>query len=212
MAQVVWLTRHGNRQDFVDPDWTKTAERPHDPALSPDGIEQAKRLGQRLRGEGIEHLFASPFLRCVETAHHVAEVIDLPIYLEPGVAEWMNTEWFPTFPRTLPPEVLAEQFERVDLSYSPRAFPDYPETEEAAMERAGRTARELADAYERPILIVGHGVSVAGAASGLVEGVSIQSCALCSLFKIVRERQSWTMEVTGDVSHLDEAKAADRFS
>ena len=212
MAHTVWLTRHGNRQDFVDPDWKKSAERPHDPALSPDGIEQAKKLGRRLEGEGIAHLFASPFLRCVQTAHYVAEALDLPIYLEPGVAEWMNREWFSTFPQTLQPEALAKQFARIDTSYSPRAFPNYPETEEEAMGRAGRTARSLADAYGRPILIVGHGVSVAGAASGLVDDARVQECALCSLFKIVQNGGSWMMELAGDVSHLDEAAAADRLN
>ena len=212
MAQIVWLTRHGNRQDFVDPDWPKTAERPHDPGLSPDGIQQAKHLGRRLEGEGIAHLFASPFLRCVQTAHYVAEALDLRIYLEPGVAEWMNTEWFPAYPETLRLEQLAERYDRIDLSYSPRAHPDYPESEEEAMNRAGATARALADTHRRPILIVGHGVSVAGAAAGLVEDARVEECALCSLFKIVRDERAWMMELTGDVSHLDEAAAADRFN
>ncbi|PSQ85633.1 MAG: histidine phosphatase family protein [Bacteroidetes bacterium QH_2_63_10] len=46
--QTIWLARHANRQDFVDPDWAKTADRPHDPALSTDGMGQARKLGRRV--------------------------------------------------------------------------------------------------------------------------------------------------------------------
>jgi hypothetical protein len=41
MTQIVWIARHGNRLDFVNPEWFNTAERPYDPPLSEDGIEQA---------------------------------------------------------------------------------------------------------------------------------------------------------------------------
>ena len=66
--RTVWLVRHGNRQDFVDRSWRETAARPHDPPLSADGREQARETGRFLAGEPIDHLFASPFLRAVETA------------------------------------------------------------------------------------------------------------------------------------------------
>ena len=49
--QTIWLCRHGNRIDFVDPSW-----KGDDPHLSADGIIQAKETGLRLKGEGIEHL------------------------------------------------------------------------------------------------------------------------------------------------------------
>jgi len=40
------------------------------------------QLGQRLKREDIAHIFASPFLRTVQTANQVAEALDLPIKLE----------------------------------------------------------------------------------------------------------------------------------
>jgi len=42
------------------------------------------QLGQRQR-EGIAHIFASPFLRTVQTANQIAEALDLPIKLESGL-------------------------------------------------------------------------------------------------------------------------------
>ena len=46
--QTLWLTRHGNRLDFVDAGWYLTAKRPYDPPLSAEGRSQAKALAQRL--------------------------------------------------------------------------------------------------------------------------------------------------------------------
>ncbi|HEY9706683.1 MAG TPA: histidine phosphatase family protein, partial [Oculatellaceae cyanobacterium] len=98
MTQTVWIARHGNRLDFVNPEWFNTAERPYDPPLSEDGLIQAKQLGQRLVGEGIIHIFASPFLRTVQTANQVADALDLPIKLEFGLCEWLNPAWMKTDP------------------------------------------------------------------------------------------------------------------
>lgn len=61
MSQTVWIARHANRLDFVNPDWFLTAERRYDPPLSEDGIVQAQQLARRLKPENIAHIFASPF-------------------------------------------------------------------------------------------------------------------------------------------------------
>ncbi|MGK7892391.1 MAG: histidine phosphatase family protein, partial [Xenococcus sp. (in: cyanobacteria)] len=37
MKQTVWIARHGNRLDFVNPEWFNTATRRYDPPLSEDG-------------------------------------------------------------------------------------------------------------------------------------------------------------------------------
>jgi len=49
MPQPVSIARHGNRIDFVNPDWFLTAERRYDPHLSEDGHVQAKQLANRLK-------------------------------------------------------------------------------------------------------------------------------------------------------------------
>ena len=50
-GKAIWIARHGNRADIVDPTWRLRAARPHDPPLSPDDVEQARKLGRRLKGE-----------------------------------------------------------------------------------------------------------------------------------------------------------------
>lgn len=214
MAQTVWLARHGNRIDFVNPEWFKTAERRYDPHLSDDGVVQAQQLAQRLKGESITRIFASPFLRTVQTANQVAEVLDLPIQLESGLSEWLNPIWMTETPEKLSLEALAELFPRIDLGYTSRVVAEYPETAEQALERSGKTARILVDEFPEDILLVGHGASVMGATMGLVGGISKSevNAALCCLVKIVRQDGEWVMELNGDTSHLSKTEKVIRFN
>src|SRR5919202_5130660 len=128
MSQTVWIEKQENRLDFVNPEWFNTAERPYDPPLSEDGLIQAKQLGQRLVGEGIKHIFASPFLRAVQTANPVAEALDLAIKLESGLSEWLNPAWMKTEPERLSIDALQEQFPRIDPSYTSLVIEQYQVT------------------------------------------------------------------------------------
>lgn len=210
MSQTVWIARHGNRLDFVNPEWFNTAERPYDPPLSEDGIEQAQRLGQRLVGEGIVHIFASPFLRTVQTANEVANCLDLPIKIESGLSEWLNPSWMATEPERLPLEVLQENFP-IDPSYTSRVVARYPETSEMVFQRTAETAQRLIDEFSDDILLVGHGASVVGCAQGLVGGTPEINASLCCLVKVVRQGQGWVMELNGDTSHLTKTEEVIRF-
>lgn len=96
MRQTVWIARHGNRLDFINPEWFNTATRRYDPPLSEDGLIQAAELGQRLKSENIKHLFASPFLRTIQTANEVAQIMNLEMKLEAGLSEWHNSQWMST--------------------------------------------------------------------------------------------------------------------
>ncbi len=214
MGQIVWIARHANRLDFVNPDWFLTAERRYDPPLSDDGMEQAQQLAERMQKEKIDHIFASPFLRTVQTANAVAEKLDLPIKLETGLSEWLNPEWMTEEPERLPTPALGELFPRIDQSYTPHIAAKYPETQLQVRHRAGQTARSLVTEYSpEHILLVGHGASVKGAAMGLVgEAVnSTEKVRLCSLYKIVRKNPDWHLELEGDTSHLSQVEEVVRF-
>ncbi len=214
MTQTVWIARHANRLDFVNPDWFLTAQRRYDPPLSDDGVVQAQQLARRLKGEGIAHIFSSPFLRTVQTANQVAEVLDLPIKLESGLSEWLNPVWMETIPERLSTVALAELFPRIDLSYTSRVVAEYPETGEKSLERSGKTARLLASEFPENILLVAHGASLVGATMGLVGGITKSEVnpALCCLVKIVRQEQEWVMELNGDTSHLSQIEKVIRFN
>jgi broad specificity phosphatase PhoE len=211
MTQTVWIARHGNRLDFVNPEWFNTAERPYDPPLSEDGVVQANQLGQRLVGEGIRHIFASPFLRTVQTANFVADALDLPIKLESGLSEWLNPAWMQTNPERLSMQELQELFPRIDPSYTSRIIAHYPETSEKVLERTAETAKRLMTEFSEDILLVGHGASVVGVTQGLVGGTPEVNASLCCLVKLVRQEQEWVMELNGDTSHLNQTEDVIRF-
>ena len=190
MSQTIWIARHANREDFVNPGWFNEAERRYDPPLSADGLVQAKQLAQRLKDSRISGIFASPFLRTVQTAHIVAETLDLPLKLEWGLCEWLNPHWMDSDPQTQSLESLAAQFPKIDLAYKSTLKPKYPETERDCMARTGEIARRLASESKQDILLVGHGVSVLGTTMGLVSGLAATDIngTLCCLGKSGKSR------------------------
>ena len=97
----IWLVRHGERVDAVDKSWKKSAARPHDPPLTPLGLQQAAAMGRALRGHRLDAIYSSPFLRCMQTATAIAEAIGpgAPlIRVEPGLGEWLFNRWFSAQP------------------------------------------------------------------------------------------------------------------
>lgn len=217
MADVIWLARHGSRQDFVDPAWHQTADRPHDPPLSEEGLIQVRQLAKRMQPEGISAIFSSPFLRCIQTAAPIAELLNLPICVEPGFSEWLNPDWFPTAPQILSLEALMKNYAAIDRDYSPRVRPSYPENGETVLQRTAEAATGIARAYPGRLLYVGHGATIYGSAFGLL-GQSfadlerkLGAIHYCSLFRLVRGSRTWELDLCGDTSHLKEGKGGERF-
>lgn len=212
MADKIWITRHGKRYDFVNPDWFITAQLPYDPPLAEDGITQAKELGKRLQSENITHIFSSPFLRTVQTAHEIAQILDLPIKLEAGLGEWLNPDWMDHPPEIRSPTTLTKDYPRLDLSYRSRVTSIYPETEDAVNQRTAITAQKLANEFKGELLFVGHGASVLGTATGLLgEPLDIRA-SFCCLTKLVQNKGSWEVEFAGDASHLSQVENTVRFN
>ena len=110
-TDVIWLVRHGEREDFENMDWGKTAERPHDPGLSTTGIRQARAVGEQLADEGIGRIFTSPYLRCAQTAHLIAESVMVPVHIEPGLGELHHPDWSTGVPALLSAHARAEWVE-----------------------------------------------------------------------------------------------------
>ena len=202
MNRTVWIARHGNRFDFVYPEWFNTAERRYDPPLSEDGLLQAHKLGKRLQSQNINHIFSSPFLRAIQTAHQIADILDLPIKLEAGLSEWFNPNWMSETPQTHPRELLEAKYHRIDWNYASYLHPQYPETEAEVNYRTGKTARWLVDNFPDNLLLVGHSASVVGATQTLVLETPTFKTPVGSLVKLVRYKQSWQLELAGDISHL----------
>lgn len=209
--QTVWIARHASRLDFVDPDWHRTAPNPFDPPLSEEGAVQARQLGRRLSGEGIARIFSSPFLRAVETAHHVADILDLPVEIEQGACEWLNPDWFSSQPEWSVPEALGKDFPRIAGKDASVVSPDYPETWEDMLTRTATVIRTLTARTQEDILIIGHGASLLGFTRALVSGEPGINADFCALVKLVRLKTHWQLELAGDTSFLERASGESRF-
>jgi broad specificity phosphatase PhoE len=195
MGQTVWIARHGIRLDFVNPNWLETAERYYDSPLSLDGFKQAQALGRYLRGRGVSYIFCSPFRRTVQTAHCIAEILDLPFKVESGLSEFLFPLWLPPGAEKFSTKKLALEFPRIDVKYTSRVLARYPEiTWRQIMKRAGETAKSLVTEFPETILMVGHEASVIGAVQGLVGNTAINASELCCLFKVVQTNSQWNLE------------------
>jgi broad specificity phosphatase PhoE len=211
-ASTLWVARHGERIDFADPLWRQTAARPFDPPLSPCGVVQAQQLARRLRSEAIAYVFASPFLRAVETASQAARALKLPLRIEHGLCEWLNADWFPDLPDYLSPSQMAELFPMVDVDYVPLVAPRHTETWDEMVARTAATAVALADRFPGEVLLVGHGATVLGLCEALLEEHPERVTApLCGLTKLVRTGEGWRLEANADTSHLAAPQDGLRF-
>lgn len=180
---TLYIARHGERLDFVDRQWFKTAEKPHDPPLTDIGNEQATELGQKLSSLNITHIFASPFSRCVNTASNAAIAIspDLRVCIEPGMCEWLNAQWYAESkhgPIWRTAESLAAEYSNVDPTYEPvfpmsHNFDAFPESWDKVMSRCDKTYRAVSERFptDGNILFVGHGSSVDALTTVLVPEV-----------------------------------------
>ncbi len=64
-----------------------------DPPLSPHGRRQAEALAQRLAQEPLAAVYSSPQQRAFETAEILAAPHNLPVAVEPGLAEIDHGAW-----------------------------------------------------------------------------------------------------------------------
>ena len=211
MSQRIWIVRHGNREDFQIPGWARTAQRPYDPALSQDGETQAQEVGRSLRDEPIDCIFASPFLRTIQTASHIADALNLPVYLEPGIGEILpNVQ---AMPELLPEEDRALRFPRIDTDYSAVGRLPYPESSEQGHERAAASAHALTARYpERNLLMVTHGAPVVGIVRGLTGLTEPLTVPLCCIFTLQRDANGWHVAQRSVTSHLSNQETSKRYA
>lgn len=201
-ARRIFLARHGNRQDFVDPTWPSRAEEPYDPPLSADGVEQARGLGRRLEREGVGAIVASPFLRTIQTAHHVNEALSVPIYLEPGFGEFLHSRSFTRLPRLRELAALRGDYPFLtDSGYVAAGQHRYPETHEQLIARAQHALEALLDKLPGTLLVVGHAASVCAMAM-LDRRVQTLECPLCALFCLDHDGACWRLSLQAEVDHV----------
>lgn len=134
---------HGRGTD--GPGWDELTER---------GWEQARGLGRRLEGEGLELIVASPMRRAQETAEAIAEVLRLPVQTDDELHEIRQADAF----HTAAEDARAPH---ATITWMPGAAPDFaPPGAESFADVTGRVHRVrdrlVTHAGEHRVLAVSH--------------------------------------------------------
>uniref|UniRef100_A0A5F9CQV3 Ubiquitin associated and SH3 domain containing A n=1 Tax=Oryctolagus cuniculus TaxID=9986 RepID=A0A5F9CQV3_RABIT len=159
----------------------------NDPPLSSCGVFQARMAGDALQASGIRiaAVFASPALRCVQTAKHILEELQLErrlkIRVEPGIFEWTKWEASKAPPALMTLEELKEAGLSVDTNYRPafalssltpaESYDDY-------VDRCAVSVAQMVSACPQDmgvILIVSHGSALDSCTRPLL-GLPPRSC------------------------------------
>ncbi|KAL1818677.1 hypothetical protein ACET3Z_013546 [Daucus carota] len=214
--QNIVVMRHGDRIDNFDPSWAINAERKWDPPLIEAGKTRAFNTGRKLRenlGFPIHRIFASPFLRCLQTAAGVLsglcsnygdptriDVTNLKVSIEYGLCEMLNTT---AIRPPMAPEDRNFTFNileceaifpggTVDHTVKPvyQKLPTWEETVAAARDRYVDVIKALADRYpSENLLLVTHaegvGVSVSAFAKEDLTVYEVEYCAYSELRRFI---------------------------
>ncbi|XP_039220026.1 ubiquitin-associated and SH3 domain-containing protein B [Crotalus tigris] len=150
------------------------------------GCTQARLVGEALLESNtvIHHIYCSPSLRCVQTAHHILKGLqqenNLKIRVEPGLFEW--TKWVSgnSLPAWIPPMDLAAASLSVDTTYRPHLAVNklgISESYETYISRSFQVTKEILSeckAKGNNILIVAHASSLEACTCQL-QGLSAQN-------------------------------------
>ncbi len=191
--QTIWLVRHADRLDFIQPEWFETALYPYDPPLSSLGLKSAIALAHKLSQAPIQRVFTSPFLRTIQTADPLAQRLQVPIQLEWGLCEWLCQDWSPALPDTTPINNLKKDYPSIDCSYQSLVLPCYPETPEELDARTNIVAHKLVQNNLENILAIAHKGSILGMTAALTgdDYWRNQDLPCGGIVKLIRVDDGW---------------------
>lgn len=203
-TRTLYLVRHGQRIDAVNKQWHKDGDNKYDPYLSQLGVWQAQKVGERLRGEQIDHIISSPYVRALQTAQAIAEQLQQSFVVEDGVGEWLGRAMMAQAPNIPHAYTRAERFSYLDTDYASAVHPVWPETVPQVFDRYREAMQHLLGAFTGNLLIVGHGRVVTGVPHVLTgKPESNFKLELAGLTQLEWAEDAWHIQLNGDIEHLE---------
>jgi len=92
-ATEIFVVRHGESAPVVPGQPIPTTDGQDDPALAPDGHEQAQRVADRLADQALAALYVTPLQRTAQTAAPLAARLGLQPRVVPDLREVFLGEW-----------------------------------------------------------------------------------------------------------------------
>ena len=159
MAKYFYIFRHGQSTYNLQ---GRTQGRTDDSVLTELGKEQAKAIGQRLAGKGIEIIACSPLKRARQTAQLANEALNVPIVIEHdfneidvGLAEGLSrAEIKEKFPE------IFDAWHTTDRKFENVCYPG-GETKKQARERIFAGLQKWAGLDYQNIAVSAHGIMLA---------------------------------------------------
>jgi probable phosphoglycerate mutase len=178
----VWLVRHGDCYEGID-----VVE---DPPLSPRGIDEARRLGERLRRIGFAAVYSSHYRRALATARAISDEV-----------------------------TVDERLREIDIAWQPgdggagsaplSKYVEFGEPPEAVIGRMRDAVQEAVDAHPGGrVVIVSHGAAILAYLTDVMrlEYGSLRLLPLYTSVSVVRVKEDRRMAHSiGDTSHLENA-------
>jgi 2,3-bisphosphoglycerate-dependent phosphoglycerate mutase len=176
-----------------------------DPALAPEGMEQAQRLADRLAHEHIDAIYVTSLQRTAQTAAPLAERLGIEPVVEPDLREVYLGDWEGVAFRKYVAEghpIAVQMFleKRWDVIPGAETNDEFARRVGAGMERI------IAKHPGQRVVVVVHG-GVIGQMMALASGAAAFTfigADNASITQIVAMPQPWVIRRFNDTAHLDE--------
>lgn len=204
-ATELFLVRHGESA-AVRPgvEIPKSSEGHDDPALAPDGRDQARRVAERLADQQVDAIYVTSLRRTQETAAPLAEKLGLTPIVEPDLREVFLGEWEGGAFRRHAAEghpLAAQVFREERWDVIPAA-----EATEAFNARLRDGLDRIVGAHpdQRVVVVVHGGVigEVMRIAAGGGRGFAFVGADNGSISHLVVHRDRWVVRRFNDTAHL----------
>jgi probable phosphoglycerate mutase len=202
-ATEVLLVRHGESEPAIEGQNFELVDGQGNPALSPEGREQAELVGQRLAGERIDAIYVSSLRRTAQTAEPLAHRLSLTPTVDPDLREVFLGDWEGGLFR----QKLVEQDPIAVRMHQDQRWDVIPGAEpSAAFARRVRAAIErIAAAHpDQRVVAVSHGGTIGEV---LAQAAHSQPFAFAgadnaSISQVVISKERWAIRRFNDTAHL----------
>ncbi len=202
-ATELLLVRHGESEPASMDAPFPLVDGRSDPALSPEGREQAQQVARRLAGAGLHAIYVTTLRRTAETAAPLAARLGLAPRVEPGLREVGLGDWEGGLFR----KMVAENHPTAMRMWEQESFEVIPGAEPAAAFASRVTAAIVRVASTHPgerVAVFTHGGvigQVLAQATGSRPFAFITSDN-ASISRLVVAGERWVLRGFNDTSHL----------
>ncbi len=208
-ATEIVLLRHGASEPFYFGRPFPLTDGHGDPALAPEGEEQAVLTGRRLAGEKIDAVYVTNLRRTSQTAAPFLSRTGLTATVEPDLREIYLGEWEGGLLRQHAVEGHPA-WQKVLETGEWGHVPGGESSKQLQSRTVGALKRMHVDHPGQRVLCVVHG-GVIGALVAYALGVeprTLDSSDNCSLHTIVISGDQWVLRRFNDTTHLDHSRFA----